>query len=179
MKIFKLVALGLVLMLAGSAKSQISVRLNLGSPPQWAPVEHADSHYYYLPDVEAYYDVQSSMFIYLDGRRWIQRSYLPYRYRNYDLYSGYKVPMNNYHGNTPYANFNEYKIKYSKGRNRVEQRTIGERPGRGDYGSRYNRENNQVNRGRYDKVNNRGNSKNKNDRRNGSNDHENENNNKK
>jgi hypothetical protein len=157
----KLIVFGMVLFLAGTVQAQISVRFNIGSPPQWAPVEYADAHYYYLPDVEAYYDVQSSMFIYLDGRTWVHRTYLPYRYRNYDLYGGYKVPMNNYHGSTPYTNFNEYKYKYARGHNREVQRTIGERPGRGNYSAKYYRENNQVNRGRGDKNENHGNYKNK------------------
>ena len=152
MKTLRFIILGMVLLIAGSVQGQISVRFNLGAPPQWAPVEHADSRYYYLPDVEAYYDVQSSMFIYFEGRNWVHRSYLPYRYRNYNLYSGYKVPMNNYHGSTPYTNFNEYRNKYSRGQNREYQRTIGELPQRGKESAKYYRENNQVNRGRYDKA---------------------------
>ena len=156
MRTLKLIVFGLVLFLSGTVQAQISVRFNIGSPPQWAPVEHYDARYYYLPDVEAYYDVQSSMFIYYEGRTWVHRSYLPNRYRNYDLYGGYKVPMNNYRGDSPYANFREYKNKYSKGRNREVQRTIGERPGRGNTSARYYRENNQVNRGRGEKNNARG-----------------------
>ncbi|MCK9411327.1 MAG: hypothetical protein M0Q53_03435 [Prolixibacteraceae bacterium] len=157
----------MVLLFAGSAQAQISVRFNLGSPPQWAPVEHYDARYYYLPDVEAYYDVQSSMFIYYEGRNWVHRSYLPYRYRNYNLYGGYKVPMNNYRGSTPYSNYNEYRTKYSRGRNREYQQTIGQRPQRENVSSRYYRENNQANRGRYDKKDYKNNNGNKNnDRRN-------------
>ena len=151
MKSFKIILFGLILLAAGSTQAQISVRLNLGTPPAWGPVGYNETRYYYLPDVEAYYDVESSMFIYHEGRNWVHRSYLPTRYRNYDLYGGYKVPMNNYRGNTPYANFNEYRSKYAKGRNREMQRTIGERPGRGNSSARSYRQNNQVNRGRGEK----------------------------
>ena len=112
MKTLKLVVLGIVLFFAGATQAQISVRFNIGSPPAWGPAGYSDVRYYYLPDVQAYYDVQSSMFIYYEGRNWVHRSYLPNRYRNYNLYSGYKVPMNNYRGNTPYTNFNEYRNKY-------------------------------------------------------------------
>ena len=38
MKTLKLVVLGMVLFFAGAANAQISVRLNLGVQPQWAPV---------------------------------------------------------------------------------------------------------------------------------------------
>src|SRR5665648_937912 len=111
MKALKLVALGIVLVFASSAQAQISVHLNIGSPPAWGPSGYSDVQYYYLPDVEAYYDVNSSMFIYYEGSSWVHRSYLPSRYRNYDLYGGYKVVMNDYHGKTPYYNHREYKKK--------------------------------------------------------------------
>ncbi len=151
MKTLKLVVLGMVLFFAGAAQAQISVRFNLGVQPQWAPVGYNDTQYYYLPDVEAYYDVPNSMFIYYEGNSWVHRSYLPSRYRNYDLYSGYKVGMN-YRGNTPYYNHREYRAKYANGRNRSIQRTIGERPGRQYYNDKNDRERNQANRGRYNRI---------------------------
>jgi len=152
MKALKLVALGIVLFCAGAAQAQVSVRFNIGVQPQWAPVGYENTRYYYLPDVESYYDVENSMFIYYEGNSWIHRSYLPSRYRNYDLYNGYKVGMRNYHGNTPYYNHREYRVRYAHGRNRTVQRTIGHRPGRDNYHG-IDRERNQVNRGRYYRIN--------------------------
>ena len=152
MKALKLVALGIVLFFASAAQAQISVRLNLGNPPAWGPSGYSDVQYYYLPDVEAYYDVNSSMFIYYEGRSWVRRSYLPSRYRNYDLYGGYKVVMNGYHGNTPYYNHREYRTRYARGYRGQVQRTIGERPGRGNNVREY-RNNNPVNRGRGGVIN--------------------------
>ena len=110
MRTIKLLAFGLMLTLAGSMQSQLSVNVHIGTPPAWAPAGYNDVRYYYLPDVEAYYDVQTSTFIYISGNQWIRRTYLPSRYRNYDLYHGYKVVMKDYHGNSPYANFREHKI---------------------------------------------------------------------
>jgi len=153
MKTLKLVVLGLALFFAGTAQGQISVRFNIGVQPQWAPVGYSDAQYYYLPDVEAYYDVNSSMFIYFEGRSWVRRSYLPSRYRNYDLYNGYKVVMNGYHGNTPYYNHREYRTKYAKGYRGQPQRTIGDRPGYGNPRDKNYRVNNQVNRGRGEIIN--------------------------
>ena len=152
MKTLKIIVLGMVLFLAGTAQAQISVHFNIGTPPAWGPEGYSDVRYYYLPDVQAYYDVESSMFIYFEGSRWIHRSYLPNRYRNYDLYNGYKVVMRDYHGNTPYTQFSEHRRLYSKGFHSEPQRTVGERPGRGNNTNPLYRENNQVNRGRADKV---------------------------
>lgn len=126
MKTFKLLVFGLMLMLAGSVQSQVSVNVNIGTPPAWGPAGYNDVRYYYLPDVEAYYDVQTSMFIYVSGNRWIRRSYLPSRYRNYDLYNGYKVVMNDYRGNAPYSYYKQHKVKYAKGYRGQAQRNIGE-----------------------------------------------------
>ena len=127
MKKLKLLVFGILLMLAGSAQSQLSVRVHIGTPPAWGPAGYNDVRYYYLPDVEAYYDVQSSMFIYMSGNRWVHRAYLPARYKNYDLYGGYKVVMNDYRGNSPYSHFREHRMKYAHGYRGNPQRNIGER----------------------------------------------------
>jgi hypothetical protein len=130
MKTIKLFVLGLFLIVAGNGQAQVSVSINLGSPPQWGPAGYSNARYYYLPDVEAYYDVQAAMFIYYGMGGWVHRAALPTRYKNYDLYNGYKVVMSDYHGNTPYTQFKEHKSKYSKGYHGQEQRSIGERPER-------------------------------------------------
>jgi hypothetical protein len=184
MKTIKVLVFGIMLMLAGSAQSQLSINVHIGSPPAWGPDGYSnDVRYYYLPDIEAYYDIRTSMFIYISGNQWVHRSYLPTRYRNYDLYHGYKVVMNDYRGNSPYGRFKEHKMKYGRGYRGNEQRNIGERnnnhgrenikyqPNRNenyqkgqnrivDYGKGQETKNN--NRGN-DKGNDRGNGKDKND----------------
>lgn len=146
MKALKLIVFGIVLFIASPVLAQISINLNIGSPPKWGPVGYTDVQYYYLPDVEAYYDVPSSMFIYYDRGAWIHRAYLPGRYRNYDLYNGYKVVMNGYRGNTPYTHFRDHKMKYAKGYRGKEQRNIGEREEHGNSKDRYYREDDRGDR---------------------------------
>lgn len=131
MKAFKLSIFGIVLLLTGTVHAQVVVNVNIGSPPQWGPAGYSEVQYYYLPDVEAYYDVHSSMFIYNTGGTWVHRKYLPRQYRNYDLYNGYKVVMSDYRGNTPYTHFSEHKARYSKGYRGDPQKNIGEKPGKG------------------------------------------------
>ncbi len=132
MKTIKLLIITIIILLAGSTQAQVSINVNIGSPPQWGPVGYNDVSYYYLPDVESYYDVRASMFIYFSGGVWVHRSYLPGRYRNYDLYSGYKVVMKDYRGNRPYDHFKEHKSKYKRGYHDHAQKTIGERPAKGN-----------------------------------------------
>lgn len=147
MKAIKVIAIGVVLFVAGAMQAQVSVSVHIGSPPQWGPVGYSHARYYYLPDVEAYYDIQTSQFIYIDGRTWVHRTYLPARYRGYDLYGGYKVVMTNYRGNTPYTYFRDHKSKYSKGYRGQAQRTIGNRPGKVNPGVKYVRESNRNYKG--------------------------------
>lgn len=160
MKTFKLLAFGLFLLLAGSVQGQVSINVHLGTPPQWGPAGHSEVRYYYLPDVESYYDVQASRFIYFNGRTWVHRTSLPARYRNYDLYNGYKVVMTDYRGNRPYSYFRSHKMKYARGYRGQEQHNIGVRPGRGNNGHFENNssrnDNNHGNK-KYNKRNEKGN----------------------
>lgn len=138
MKALKLIVIGMMLFLASTVQAQVSVNVNIGTHPPWAPVGYTEVRYYYLPDVEAYYDVQTSMFIYFGEGVWIHRAYLPAQYRDYDLYYGYKVVMSNYQGNTPYTHFKEHRMKYAKGYHGSSQKTIGYKPGNRNNNSKSN-----------------------------------------
>lgn len=128
MKTLKLVVIGIAFFLTSTLIAQVSVNVNVGSPPLWGPVGFSGARYYYLPDVESYYDVQTSMFIYNVGGAWIHRTYLPTQFNGYDLYGGYKVVMTDYQGNIPYTYFKAHKIKFAKGYHGKPQKTYGERP---------------------------------------------------
>lgn len=129
MKTLKLIALGIILSASTAIEAQVSINLNIGNPPGWAPAGYSNVDYYYLPDIEAYYDNRSSVFIYFNGGRWIRSRNLPPRYSNYDLYGGYKVVLNDYHGSRPYANFNNDRNKYRKGYKGIAQKSLRARPG--------------------------------------------------
>lgn len=145
MKTLKSVAFGIAFFIAGTINAQVAVTLNIGSPPMWGPAGYTDVQYYYLPDVEAYYDVPSSMFIYQSGGVWVHRTYLPTRYRNYDLYNGYKVVMTDYRGRTPYVYYKEHKIKYAKGYHGPAQKNIGVKPGKKSPPQRVHQQNRSIN----------------------------------
>jgi hypothetical protein len=136
MKVIKFIILGIGLIFASETQAQISVNLNVGTPPLWGPSGYSNARYYYLPDVEAYYDIQRSNFIYISGNTWVRRSRLPKHYRNYDLYNGYKVVMTDYRGNTPYTYYKQHKVKYAKGYRGNPQKSIGQKSGNGNYKSK-------------------------------------------
>lgn len=79
---------------ATTSQAQVSVSFNIGRQPLWGPTGYDEADYYYLPDVDAYYNVNAQQFVYMEGNNWVYRTSLPGRYRNYDLYNGYKVVIN-------------------------------------------------------------------------------------
>jgi hypothetical protein len=125
MRTLKLIAVGIILFASSTTHAQVSVNLNIGTAPSWGPSGYSNADYYYLPDVEAYYDIRATQFIYFGGGRWIRSRNLPGRYRDYDLHSGYKVVMNDYHGSRPYRNFDNDRRTYYRGYQGREQRSIG------------------------------------------------------
>ena len=108
-----LLCAGLCTTLAFTQQSQAQVRIgvniNIGDQPSWRPAGYDYAEYYYLPDIETYYYVPQRQFIYLSNGRWVFSALLPPRYRNYDLYNGYKVVVNR-----PYAYryFEEDRYRY-------------------------------------------------------------------
>jgi hypothetical protein len=106
-------------------QAQVSVNVNIGAGPAWGPSGYTAVNYYYLPDIEAYYDVRATEFIFLSNGGWIRSRNIPNQYRNYNLYNGYKVVLNDYRGTTPYINFKTHKTKYYKGYKGKPQKNIG------------------------------------------------------
>jgi hypothetical protein len=110
------------------AQAQVSISLNIGTPPSWGPEGNDNSRYYYLPDIDTYYDVAQRQYIYDNNGRWIRESRLPARYRQYDLYKGYKVVLNDYKGDTPNIYHNKHRENYPKGYHGKPQKNRGNKP---------------------------------------------------
>ncbi|MET1054589.1 MAG: hypothetical protein ABWY16_04715 [Pedobacter sp.] len=94
-----------------STKAQVSLNINIGSQPQWGPTGYDHVDYYYLPDVDAYYNVPAQQYVYLNNGSWIWRNSLPSQYSNFDLYNSYKVVMNT---PKPYLSHQTHVREYSK-----------------------------------------------------------------
>ncbi len=123
MKALKLILGSVFIFFTVYTEAQVSVGIGIGTPPPWGPVGYADVRYYYLPDIEAYFDINTSLFIYFNGSTWINSPSLPPQYVNYNLYNGYKVVITDYHGPTPYVYFNEHRQKYVRGYHGTPQKT--------------------------------------------------------
>lgn len=114
----KLVLFAAVLMVSlfsiNNAKAQVNLSINIGSQPAWGPTGYEHVDYYYFPDIDAYYNVPSSQYIYPNGGRWVWVNSLPNQYRNFDVYNAYKVVVNE---PKPYLRNNIYVTKYAKFKN--------------------------------------------------------------
>ncbi|THU40499.1 hypothetical protein FAM09_08545 [Niastella caeni] len=93
------------------SKAQVNVNINIGAQPLWGPVGYDVVQYYYLPDLQMYYYVPSRQFVYLSNGNWLFAAGLPASYRSYNLYTGYKVVINE---PKPYLHFATHKVKYAK-----------------------------------------------------------------
>lgn len=127
MKTLKLIIAGVMVFFSGILPAQVSV--TIGTPPPWGPAEAPGIRFYYLPDIQMYFDVNTGEYIYSSGGSWIHTTVLPHAYRHYDFYNAYKVPLRDYHGERPWENHGDYHKNYPKGYHHGEhQKTFGERP---------------------------------------------------
>lgn len=124
----KKLGFALLLMMSVFAQAQVSINVNIGRPPSWGPEGNDDSRYYYLPDIDTYYDVAQSQYIYDNNGTWIRNRNLPSRYRQYDLYGGYKVVLNDYKGDAPYTYHKKHRENYPKGYKGKPQKNRGNKP---------------------------------------------------
>jgi len=74
-------------------RAEVSFNINL---PSWAPYyDNIDQvNYYYLPDIECYYDVRSREFIYMEDGEWMFGRSLPPIYAWFDLNNSFIVALN-------------------------------------------------------------------------------------
>jgi hypothetical protein len=62
--------------------------------PSWAPPYSQGVRYYYMPDIETYYDLTDQDFVYLNNGQWLFSPTLPSMYSGYDLYNGFVISLN-------------------------------------------------------------------------------------
>jgi hypothetical protein len=110
-KILLAVVFGVASLSSINTQAQVSVNINIGSQPQWGPAGYDHVDYYYLPDIDTYYNVPNKQYIYLNNGNWVFNNSLPSRYRNYDLYNSYKVVINS---SKPYLSHKVHVKEYSK-----------------------------------------------------------------
>ena len=107
----------------GTVNAQVGVHVNIGVQPVWGPTGYDYAQFYYIPDIDAYYNVATGEYTYLDRGAWVTYRHLPPAYANYDLYHGYKVVINE---PTPWFHHDRYRAQYAQYRGRHDQPIIRE-----------------------------------------------------
>jgi hypothetical protein len=120
-KLFLLLALFAGGFLCQTTYAQVSFRVNISSQPIWGPVGYDHVEYYYLPDMDMYYNVPRHRYIYMENGQWTSRSTLPTRYRNYDMYNARKVVVNE---PRPYIHNADYRARYESSNEHANQQSI-------------------------------------------------------
>jgi hypothetical protein len=117
MKTLKIVffLLTIFLMNPTNTSAQVRVNVNIGLQPLWGPVSYDYVDYYYMPEYDIYYNAPQAQFVYKKGNKWVFVNSLPYEYRNVNLYSTYKVVIND---SKPYMKHNYYSKKYKGYKNK-------------------------------------------------------------
>ncbi len=103
------------------AQVRIHVGVNIGAQPDWGPVGYSHADYYYMPDIDAYYDVPAHEYVYYDNNVWVHGRALPPRYGNFDRYHSYKVVVNEHN---PWERNDVYRNRYARYRGQRSQRVI-------------------------------------------------------
>lgn len=83
------------------------------SNPVWAPAYYPGVRYYYIPDIEVFYDLSNQDFVYLDDGQWLFSSTLPSIYSSYDLYNGFVIALD-LNVFQPWMHFHFYVANYPR-----------------------------------------------------------------
>lgn len=113
-------------MLAGimynTADAQVRINVSVNNnQPDWGPAGYNNPQYYYMPDMDMYYDVRNRTYTYYERNRWVTRTALPQRYAHHNLYKNYKVVVNE---PQPWRRHDAMKRQYTMYRGRYNQANI-------------------------------------------------------
>lgn len=85
------------------------------TPPDWAPPYDNPSgvQYYYIPDIECYFDVWHHEYVYMDNGSWVYSRELPPIYAGYDLWHSHIVVLD-YRVHRPWMHHELYANHYPR-----------------------------------------------------------------
>ena len=97
----------LALLAIPSAQAQVGVNINIGAPA-WGPQVPYGTQYYYIPEIDGYYDLYAQQYLVYDNGYWVP---LPQLY-GYDPYRFHPVAIA-YRGREPWCQRDYYHQRYA------------------------------------------------------------------
>jgi hypothetical protein len=125
-----------------AAQAQVGVTINIGAPA-WGPQVPYGTQYYYIPEIDGYYDLYAQQYIVFQDGYWVP---LPELY-GYDPYQFHPVIVD-YRGPQPWQQIGYYRQRYAYQPYRNYGPSRGYYNGGYGYGPSYGRSR-YDNRGRY------------------------------
>jgi hypothetical protein len=137
--------------LAAAPSAQAQVYVNT-APPAWGPPVPQGTQFYYIPEIDGYYDLYAQQYIVFQNGQWVA---LPPSY--YDPYQFHPVIIE-YRGREPWAYVGAHRDRYPRRVVVVQPRRLGPPPGqvRRAYREGYQEGRHEDNRGRGNGNNGRG-----------------------
>jgi hypothetical protein len=89
-----------------AAQAQVGVNVQIGQPA-WGPAVPQGAQYYYIPEIDGYYDLAARNYIVQRNGRWLPVAALP----GYDPYQFHPVVVD-YRGRQPWTRYNDYHARY-------------------------------------------------------------------
>ena len=113
MKTITYFAVALMLFSANISKAQDQYTTNAETALELDGIMNTNEllnvRYFYYPNLQAYFDRQTSTYLYTrNGEDWIESSKLPTALRGYGISNNKRVPLTNYEGDEPYALVKEH-----------------------------------------------------------------------
>ncbi|MBF9224210.1 hypothetical protein [Hymenobacter ruricola] len=99
----------LALVVAPQAQAQVSVNVNT-APPAWGPPVPQGTQFYYIPEIDGYYDLYAQQYIVFQNGQWVA---LPYNAVGYDPYAFHPVIID-YRGRQPWVYVNAHRDRYPR-----------------------------------------------------------------
>ncbi|MGI4736728.1 MAG: hypothetical protein ACRYG7_16270 [Janthinobacterium lividum] len=89
-----------------AAHAQVGVNIQIGHPA-WGPAVPQGSQYYYVPEIDGYYDLAARNYIVQRNGRWNRFNSIP----GYNTANFHPVVVN-YRGNQPWSQYNDHHARY-------------------------------------------------------------------
>ncbi|WP_223652784.1 hypothetical protein [Hymenobacter psoromatis] len=89
-----------------AAHAQVGINIQLGHPA-WGPAVPAGAQYYYVPEIDGYYDLAARNYIVQRNGQWVPMATLP----GYNPATFHPVVVN-YRGRQPWAQYRDHHARY-------------------------------------------------------------------
>ena len=114
MKTLHYIIAGLFLSLNSASFAQASVADRIEKISTEDELPSLGVRYYYYPNLDAYYDIRTNLYLFEQQGQWIKSKELTSGYRGYSLFNGVRVAINDYNGDTPYSQIKSHQEQFPK-----------------------------------------------------------------